>query len=64
MIETKYKILEYSNDEITNFEIKFEDNALVKVYYKGEEIKHIQELNITPRKVEIRIQEIGAKNGS
>ena len=64
MIETKYKILEYSEDEITHFEIKFEDNALVKVYYKGEEIKHIQELNITPRKVEIRIQEIGAKNGS
>ncbi len=62
MIETNYKILEYSNDEITHFEIKFEDNATVKVYYKGEEIKHIQELNITPRKVEIKIIDMGVKN--
>ncbi len=63
MIETKYKILEYSNDEITHFEIKFEDNETVKVYYKGEKIKGIQELKITPQKVELKVRNIEVKNG-
>ena len=62
MLETSYKILEYKDEELEHFTIKFLENGIVWVYYKGEKIKGIQELKITPQKVELKVSNIEVKN--